>query len=265
MGIVAAIQTPPVYLDSMACAQRAAERIAEVAEHGAWLAVFPETFIPGDPLYHDYTAPDSEHFKALERRFAEQAITVPGPETECIAAACRAHHMTVAIGVTERPARAGTLYNTLLYFGPATMILRRQRDPEPELGDRRRACPRRRDHPVRRSGYGRDPLRETHVRCGRSLRAQRSLRPHAARRRNPAANRRLLTDDPDERPRVARTAECRRGIERQASLLLPFTFSTHWFFEDGSPEEVVLHDRHMLITVVLCTAIIITVLYILPR
>ena len=34
MGIVAAIQTPSVYLDSMACARRAAERIAEVAEHG---------------------------------------------------------------------------------------------------------------------------------------------------------------------------------------------------------------------------------------
>jgi hypothetical protein len=31
MGIVAAIQTPSIYLDSMACAQRAAERIAEVA------------------------------------------------------------------------------------------------------------------------------------------------------------------------------------------------------------------------------------------
>ena len=65
--------------------------------------------------------------KALERRFAEQAITVPGPETQCIAAACRAHHMTVAIGVTERPARAGTLYNTLLYFGPDGMILGRHR------------------------------------------------------------------------------------------------------------------------------------------
>jgi nitrilase len=136
MGIIAAIQTPSIYLDSMACAQRAAERIAEVAEHGAWLAVFPETFIPGDPLYHDYTAPDSEHFKALERRFAEQAITVPGPETECIAAACRAHHMTVAIGVTERPARAGTLYNTLLYFGPDGMILGRHRKLMPTFNER---------------------------------------------------------------------------------------------------------------------------------
>src|SRR5579884_3396092 len=35
--------------------------------------------------------------------------------------------------------------------------------------------------------------------------------------------------------------------------------------EGGSPEEVLLRDRHMLITVVLCVAIIIVVLYILPK
>ncbi|HLY32294.1 MAG TPA: carbon-nitrogen hydrolase family protein [Ktedonobacterales bacterium] len=136
MGIVAAVQAPAIYLDAMACAERVAERIAEAAEHGAWLAVFPETFIPGDPLYHDYTVPDSDPFRALERRFAEQAITVPGPETERIAAACRAHHMTVAIGVTERPARAGTLYNTLLYFGPDGAILGRHRKLMPTFNER---------------------------------------------------------------------------------------------------------------------------------
>ena len=136
MGIIAAVQTPAVYLDAMACARRAAERIAEAAEHGAWLAVFPETFIPGDPLYHFYTQPYTEHFLALQRRFAEQAITVPGPETDCIAAACRAHHVTVAIGVTERPARAGTLYNTLLYFGPDGAILGRHRKLMPTFTER---------------------------------------------------------------------------------------------------------------------------------
>src|SRR5690348_15111108 len=115
MGIIAAVQTPSIYLDAMACARRAAERIAEAAEHGAWLAVFSESFIPGDPLYDVYTQPHTEPFVMLQRRFAEQAIAVPGPETDCIAAACRAHHLMAAIGVTERPARSGTLYNTLLY------------------------------------------------------------------------------------------------------------------------------------------------------
>jgi nitrilase len=136
MGIIAAVQTPAIYLNAMACARRAAERIAEAAEHGAWLAVFPESFIPGDPLYHHYTLPYTEPFLALERRFAEQAITVPGPETDCIAAACRAHHLTVAIGVTECPARAGTLYNTLLYFGPDGTILGRHRKLMPTFAER---------------------------------------------------------------------------------------------------------------------------------
>jgi nitrilase len=136
MGIVAAVQTPSVYLDAMACAERAAEHIAEAAAHGAWLAVFPETFIPGDPFYHDNAMLDSEPFRLLERRFTEQAITVPGPETERIAAACRTHQMTVAVGITERPARAGTLYNTLLYFGPDGRILGRHRKLMPTYNER---------------------------------------------------------------------------------------------------------------------------------
>jgi hypothetical protein len=35
--------------------------------------------------------------------------------------------------------------------------------------------------------------------------------------------------------------------------------------EGGSPEEVLLRDRHMLGTVVLCIAIIVFVLYIFPK
>ncbi len=35
--------------------------------------------------------------------------------------------------------------------------------------------------------------------------------------------------------------------------------------EGGSPEEILLRDRHMLGTVVLCIAIVIIVLYVLPR
>ncbi len=35
--------------------------------------------------------------------------------------------------------------------------------------------------------------------------------------------------------------------------------------EGGSPEEVLLRDRHILGTVILCTMLIILVLYILPR
>ncbi len=43
-----------------------------------------------------------------------------------------------------------------------------------------------------------------------------------------------------------------------------YLYLVHMRMEGGSPEEVLLRDRHMLVTVVLCTAIIIVILYILP-
>ncbi|MDQ2904698.1 MAG: decaprenyl-phosphate phosphoribosyltransferase [Ktedonobacteraceae bacterium] len=43
-----------------------------------------------------------------------------------------------------------------------------------------------------------------------------------------------------------------------------YLYLVHMHMEGGSPEEVLLRDRHMLGTVVLCTAIIIAVLYVIP-
>src|SRR5262249_54661549 len=119
MGIVAAIQAAPVYGDALATASRAADRIAEAAKAGAWLAVLPESYIPGYPdwvwrVAARQSSPSAEPFQTFERRFFEQAISVPGPETDLIAEACRAHRIMAAVGVSERPPCAGTLYNTLL-------------------------------------------------------------------------------------------------------------------------------------------------------
>lgn len=141
MGIVAAIQTAPVFCDAMATARRAAERITEAAQAGAWLAVLPESYIPGYPdwiwrVAARSSSPSAEPFNTFQRRFFEQAITVPGPETDVLAAACRTHGVFAAVGVTERPARAGTLYSSLLYFGPDGAILGRHRKLVPTFPER---------------------------------------------------------------------------------------------------------------------------------
>ncbi|HJT55986.1 MAG TPA: decaprenyl-phosphate phosphoribosyltransferase [Ktedonobacteraceae bacterium] len=44
-----------------------------------------------------------------------------------------------------------------------------------------------------------------------------------------------------------------------------YLYLVYMRMEGGSPEEVLLRDRHMLGTVVLCAAVIIIVLYVLPR
>ncbi|HLV98898.1 MAG TPA: carbon-nitrogen hydrolase family protein [Ktedonobacterales bacterium] len=141
MGIVAAIQAPSVYFDALASARRAAERIAEAAEAGAWLAVFAESYIPGYPDWvwrvpARSSSPSVEPFATFQRRFLEQSITIPGPETDIIAEACRKHRIMAAVGVSERPERSGTLYNTLLYFGADGAILGRHRKLVPTFAER---------------------------------------------------------------------------------------------------------------------------------
>ena len=141
MGIVAAAQIASIYFDARATAQRVAESIAEAARAGAWLVSFTESCIPG---YPDWvwrvpplsSSPSAEPFATFEQQFVEQAITVPGPETDIIAAACRQHHIMAAVGVTERPTGAGTLYNTLLYFGPDGEIVGRHRKLVPTFAER---------------------------------------------------------------------------------------------------------------------------------
>ncbi len=141
MGIVAAAQIASIYFDARATAERVAERIAEAARSDAWLVVFTESCIPGYPDWvwrvpSRSSSPSAEPFSTFERRFVEQAITVPGPETDIIAAACRAHHIMAAVGVTERPAGSGTLYNTLLYFGPDGALLGRHRKLVPTFAEK---------------------------------------------------------------------------------------------------------------------------------
>ena len=76
------------------------------------LVVFPETFVPWYPYFSFVLPPvltGAEHI-----RLYENAVTVPGPVTEAVAAAARAHGIVVALGVNERD--HGSLYNTQLIF-----------------------------------------------------------------------------------------------------------------------------------------------------
>jgi nitrilase len=68
-------------------------------------------------------------------RFAEHSVEVPGPVTAAIGAAARLAACFVAIGVVERGAR-GTLYCTLLYFGPDGALLGSHRKLKPTAAER---------------------------------------------------------------------------------------------------------------------------------
>ena len=58
---IAAIQASSVFLDRDACIDKACNLIREAAGQGAQLAVFPEAFVPGYPLWVWFIPPGKTH------------------------------------------------------------------------------------------------------------------------------------------------------------------------------------------------------------
>ncbi len=68
------------------------------------------------------------------RRYFEGALAVPGPAVEALGAAAAAHGLYLVIGVIER--EIGTLYCTVLFFGPDGALLGKHRKLMPTAMER---------------------------------------------------------------------------------------------------------------------------------
>ena len=121
----------------------AAARITEAAAQGASLVVFPETWLPGYPIWldvcRDVALWDHPPVKAVYRRLADESIVVPSDATRTLAELARTNRLTLVIGVSERvndgPGR-GTLYNSILTFGPDGALLNHHRKLMPTYTER---------------------------------------------------------------------------------------------------------------------------------
>lgn len=121
-----AAHVAPVFLDAQATVQKACALIAEAAGNGAQLIAFPESFVPGFPLWASVQAPIKNH--EYFERMAANSIEVPGPEVNSIAKAAREHAIVVSIGISERsPLSVGCLWNTNLLFGADGTLLNHHR------------------------------------------------------------------------------------------------------------------------------------------
>lgn len=111
---VAAIHAAPVFHDRIATTRKAVSLIAEAADRGAGLAAFPESFIPGFPVWAALWAPIYNH--DLYAEFVEASLYVDGPEIAEIRAAAARHRIAVWLGFSERnrASRAGIWNSALL-------------------------------------------------------------------------------------------------------------------------------------------------------
>ncbi len=136
---IAAVQACPVYMDQRATVAKACDLIAEVGVAGGELAVFPEAFLPGYPLWVWFIPPGHTHpLRELYAELVANAVTVPSDATEQLCQAAKEAGVAVAMGINEVNAEASgtTVYNTLLYIGPDGTILGKHRKLIPTGGER---------------------------------------------------------------------------------------------------------------------------------
>ena len=114
--------------------ERTAVLAREASEDGASLVVFPETWLPGYPAWLDWCRDaalwDHAPTKAVFARLAAESVVVAGPSGMSLGRIAADSAITLVVGVVERLAEGpgrGTLYNSLLTYGPDGTLLNHHR------------------------------------------------------------------------------------------------------------------------------------------
>ena len=135
---MAAVQAAPAFLDLPGTLDLLDTWARKAAAQDAAIIAFPETWLPGYPAWID-SSPEAAIWaqpaaKRLFQRLMENAVTVPGPAADRIAALARELTATIVVGVHERA--GNTLYNTILGFGPDGALIIHHRKLVPTYTER---------------------------------------------------------------------------------------------------------------------------------
>ena len=138
---VAVVQAAPVLFDREKTIQKATELVADAAGQGAKIVLLPEAFVPAYPRGLSFGTVVGNRTPAgrlLWQRYWDNTIEVPGADTEILGKAARKAGIYLAIGVIERDRDygGGTLYCTVLYFGPDGQLLGKHRKLKPTGSER---------------------------------------------------------------------------------------------------------------------------------
>src|SRR5215470_10186872 len=122
----AACHVAPIFLDSARSIDKALSLVKEAVNNSASLVTFPESFVPGFPIWAALRAPIFNHdfFRALAR----EALRLNGPEIGRMRTAAQRHGIHISLGFTEgTDTSVGCLWNSNIHIGPEGTILNHHR------------------------------------------------------------------------------------------------------------------------------------------
>lgn len=138
---VAVVQAAPVLFDREASVEKACRLAGEAAAQGSKIILFPEAFVPAYPrglTFGTTVGGRSPQGRLTWQTYWANAVDIPGPATEALGEAAARSKAYLVIGVIERDTQfsRGTLYCTVLYFGPDGQLLGKHRKLKPTAGER---------------------------------------------------------------------------------------------------------------------------------
>ena len=140
MPRIAVIQRSPVFLEREATLRVAVAALAEAAQQGARLAVFPESFVPGYPawMWRLRPGPDMALTERIHARLRANSVSLAQDELSPLREAARRHKLAVVCGIHERDTEfgGGTLYNTVVTIGADGALYNRHRKLMPTNPER---------------------------------------------------------------------------------------------------------------------------------
>ncbi len=95
--------------------QKTIEHIKLAAQHSAKLVCFPESSVPGFPIWTSLLPPSHPSTHDFFRRFAEESVSLSRQEIGAVLDTAKRHKISVSLGISESASNSvGTLWNSNL-------------------------------------------------------------------------------------------------------------------------------------------------------
>jgi nitrilase len=135
----ALVQAAPILFDLEATLEKTARLVEQASQQGARLILFPEAYISAYPRglsFGTVVGSRSAQGRDTWLRYWQSAVEVPGPATDRLGEMAAKANAFLVIGVNEKDIVSGSMYCSMLYFGPDGSCLGKHRKIKPTAQER---------------------------------------------------------------------------------------------------------------------------------